>query len=108
MKKLFSNLIMTNPIKCHWVDYVKRNTKFNQDLQMYENLSYIHSKKICPMLHQKGALICWLQKFVLSCTTINGELHQKMVKSSDKSTKIWCSLRRIFVASKSVLLFGAT
>ena len=57
------------------------------------------------MLHQKEALICWLLKFVLSCTIINGELHQKMIKSSDKSIKIWCNLKRIFVANKSVLLF---
>ena len=59
------------------------------------------------MLHQKEALICWLRKFVLSCTIINGELHQKRVKISNKSTKIWCSTGLIFVASKSVL-FGAT
>ena len=57
------------------------------------------------MLHQNEALICWLQKIVLSCTVINGELHQKMVKSSDKSTKIWCNTGRIFVTSKSVLFF---
>ena len=49
----------------------------------------VHSKKLCPMLHQKEALICWLQKFVLSCTIMNGKLHQKMAKSSNKSTKIW-------------------
>ena len=60
------------------------------------------------MLHQKEALICWLLKFVLSCTIINNQLHLKMVKSSSKSTKIWSSLGRISVASKSVLLFGAT
>ena len=68
----------------------------------------VHSKKFCPMSHQKEALICWLQKFVRNCTIIDDELHQKMVKSSDKSTKIWCSLGQIFVASKSVLIFGAT
>ena len=68
----------------------------------------VHSKNFCPMLHQKEALICWLQKFILNCTIIHGELHQEMVKSSDKSTEIWCSLGRLFVASKSVLLFGAT
>ena len=60
------------------------------------------------MLHQKEALICWLQKFVLSCTLINGELHQKMVKSSDKNTEIWCNIGRIFVICKPVLLFSAT
>ena len=48
-----------------------------------------HSKKICLMLHQKEAVICWLQKLVLSCTIIDGKLHQKMVKCSDKSTKVW-------------------
>ena len=69
---------------------------------------WVHSKKLCPMLHQKEALICWLQGFVVSCTISNGELHQKMVKCFDKSTKIWCSLGQLFVASKSVLLFGAT
>ena len=31
----------------------------------YDLKSMLHSKKICPMLHQKEALICWLQKFVL-------------------------------------------
>ena len=60
------------------------------------------------MFHQNEALICWLQKFVLSCTTINGELHPKMVKKSNKITKIWSNSGRIFVDSKLVLLFGLT
>ena len=68
--------------------------------------SRIHFNKFCPMLHQKEAMISWLQKFVRSCAVIDGD--QKMVKCSDKSTKIWCDLGRIFVASKSVLLFGVT
>ena len=33
-----------------------------------EELVLFHSKKFCSMLHQKEALICWQQKFVLSCT----------------------------------------
>ena len=70
--------------------------------------NYLHSKIFCLMLHQKETLICWLKKFVLSCIIIYGELHPKMVKNSDKSTKIWCSLGRIFIASKSMLLFGVT
>ena len=82
-------------------------TKIKKSLRNFRS-QFVHSKNICPMMHQKEALICWLQIFVLSCTIIIGELRQKMVKSSDKSTKIWCSLGRIFVASKSVLLFGAT
>ena len=68
----------------------------------------VHSKNICPMLHQKEELICWLLKFFLSYTIINGKLHQKMVKSSNISTKICLNSVIIFGASKSVLLFGAT
>ena len=51
-----------------------------------EKSERLHSKKLCSMLHQKEAVICWLQKFVINCTY--GELHQKMVKSSDKSAKM--------------------
>ena len=35
----------------------------------------IHSKKFCFKLHQKEALIFWLQRFIQSCTIIDGELH---------------------------------
>ena len=74
-------------------------TKMDNAKQAIESMIFFSSsfyKKFCPILHHKEALICWLQKFFLSCTIINGELHQKMLKSSDKNTKMWCSLRRIF------------
>ena len=48
----------------------------------------IHSIKFRLMLHQES-LIFWLLKFVLRCTIMNDELHQKMVKNLNKSTKMW-------------------
>ena len=74
----------------------------------FPGLINVHSKHFCTMLYHKEALNCQLQKFLQSCAIINGDLHQKRVKISDKSTKIWCSFGRIFAASKSVNLFGAT
>ena len=70
----------------------------------------LHSKKFCPMLHQIEALICStkIRSKLHHELHHDDELHLKMVKSSDESTKIWYSLGRISVASKSVFLFGAT
>ena len=45
-------------------------------------------KRFRPMLHQKEALICWILKFILSCTIMNGKLHQKLITSSNKITKL--------------------
>ena len=47
----------------------------------------VYSKKNCPILHEKEALVCWLQKFVPSCALIDDELHQKIVKVSTKAPK---------------------
>ena len=63
--------------------YLKRHNPRFHDVYL------ILSKTFCSVFHQKEALIFWLLNFVLSCTIIIGELHQKMVSSSNKSTKIW-------------------
>ena len=71
-------------------------------------LGSVHSKKFLSYFAGKRSTDLLSTKIRSSYTIMDGELHQKMVKSSNKSTKVWCSLGRIIVASKAVLLFGAT
>ena len=69
--------------------------------------SLIHSKKFCPMLHQKEALICCLQEFALSCTIFWCFYRNFLPFSGVTHHQFWYRLGRILVDSKSVLLFGA-
>ena len=56
------------------------------------------------MLHQKEALICWLQNFVLSCTIFWCFYRNILLFFGVTHHSLWCSLGRIIIACKSVLL----
>ena len=70
------------------------------------SLALLHSKKFWALSHQKEALICWLQKFVLCCTIFWCFYWIFLPFSGVTYHYLWCSIGRIFVASNSVLLFG--
>ena len=83
-------------------------------VQSSVSLVDLHSKKFYSMLHQKEALVCWLQKFVLSCTIFwffymelfailgcNSPLIMMQLKTNFRSQKInasvWCNIGQKFI-----------